>query len=142
MTPLEFNLPLKVNANARGHSRFGPRIRVGAEKVSYRKLAVLVIGGKLRGLAEREPAGLLVTLTRVAPRPLDAHDNGRTAMKPIADAVTDALGLKSDRDPRLSFAYDQQRAGIREYSVLVRVESRPPPCPTCGAYSPSPRISL
>jgi hypothetical protein len=140
---LSFNirLPLRVNANARGHSRFQPTVKLGPfPRMKYRSVTYLLFKNKWNsprlgpGVDRSEflEAGLLITLTRVAPGELDGHDNLRTAMKPIVDGITDALGLKNDRDPRLTWAYSQQRGRAHEYAVDVRVEPRRDPCPTCG----------
>ena len=113
-------LPLRVNANARGHWR-----ALAAKTAAQRKgvaLAVrlhrgvsactlhLTLGGRLR-----------VELTRVAPRELDWHDNLRTALKPVVDGVGDALGLKSDRDVRLAWDYAQARGAPRMYAVKISI---------------------
>lgn len=53
-------------------------------------------------------ASVHVLLVRVAPRRLDS-DNNVAAFKHVRDGVTDALGLKDDDDPRLTWAYDQEK---------------------------------
>lgn len=66
-------------------------------------------------------AGIEVTLTRVAPRELD-DDNLRGALKGCRDGVTDGLALSNDRDPRIRWAYAQERGAVREYAVRIRIE--------------------
>ncbi len=143
---LRFRLPLKVNANARGHSRWQPKVRIGAlPRMTHRQVSVMFLKPLWQGFsnygartAELLKQGLVVTLTRVAPRELDSHDNLRTSLKPIADAVTDLVGLPNDRDPRISWKYAQASDGLRFYAVDVLIEPRPdlgPPCPTCGAQT-------
>ncbi len=141
---LRYRLPLKVNANARGHSRWQPKVRVGAlPKMTHRQVATMLLkplwqrfsdyGNRTACLLEQ---GLMVTLTRIAPRELDGHDNLRTAMKPLVDSITDLVGLKNDRDPRITWNYAQAADGVRFYAVDVLIEPRPAliePCPTCGA---------
>ncbi len=139
---LSVQLPLRVNANARGHSRFPPTIKLGPwPKMKYRPATKLLFKQRWLNCGIDEAArqymidsGLTITLTRIAPLDLDGHDNLRTAMKPVVDGITDALGLKNDRDVRLTWKYDQERAGVREYAVKVSVALRPAPapCPTCG----------
>lgn len=60
--------------------------------------------------AKRLPMPLLVTLTRIAGRELD-DDNLAHAFKSVRDGVADALGIK-DNDPRVSWAYAQERRGV------------------------------
>lgn len=62
-----------------------------------------------------------MTLTRIAPRLLDGHDNLASALKAAADEIAARLGCASDRDARLTFAYDQRRGRPREYAVQVTV---------------------
>ncbi len=118
-------LPIKVNANARGHSRYQPKVK------AHRQAATLafrprwrVYGFDQQGQQQLLDGGLVITLTRIAPRELDGHDNLRTAMKHVVDGITDALGLKSDRDPRLTWAYEQERGRPRQYAVEVLLEER------------------
>jgi hypothetical protein len=66
---------------------------------------------------------LEVLLTRVSPRELD-DDNLRGALKAARDSVAQYLGLKSDRDKRVSWAYAQERGAKREYAVEIRMERR------------------
>ena len=62
-----------------------------------------------------------VTLTRVAPRPLDGHDNLRSSLKAVVDQLTDCLGLPNDRDGRVEWHYEQRKGKPKEYAVLVEV---------------------
>ncbi len=62
-----------------------------------------------------------VTLTRIAPRQLDSHDNLRMSAKACVDSVTDWLDLKTDADPRVSWEYAQLRRGVKDYSLLVEI---------------------
>ncbi len=113
-------LPLKINANLRGHwralaaktaaQRQGARVVISAHREKSACLSHLAIGGRL-----------VVVLTRVAPRQLDSHDNLRTAFKPIADGITDALGLPNDRHPRVAWKYHQMRGAPRAYSVEISI---------------------
>jgi len=64
--------------------------------------------------------GLVVTLTRIAPRALD-DDNLRGALKAVRDGVADWLGLASDRDPRITWQYSQERGVPHEYAVRVDI---------------------
>lgn len=74
------------------------------------------------------PLPCVVTLVRLAPRPLDS-DGLRTAMKSVRDQVAIWLGLQvnakghaEDADPRVFWAYMQGRGKPREYGVLIVAE--------------------
>lgn len=73
--------------------------------------------------ADKEPRLLgpvTVTLTRIAPRPLDSHDNLRSSLKAVVDGVADWLGVK-DNDARVLWAYAQERATPKTYAVRIEV---------------------
>lgn len=63
-----------------------------------------------------------VTLTRIAPGELD-DDNLRPALKTIRDSIAQAIGI-DDRDPRVTWAYGQQRGKRGVYRVRVSIEPR------------------
>lgn len=70
-----------------------------------------------RGPVAPANAILEAMLVRIAPRALD-DDNLRGALKHVRDGVADALGV-DDRDPRVSWRYDQWRGEPRQYAVQV-----------------------
>lgn len=61
-----------------------------------------------------------VTITRVAPRPLDSHDNLRSSLKAVVDGISDWLGVK-DNDERIEWAYAQERGAPKTYAVRIEV---------------------
>lgn len=69
-----------------------------------------------------------VTLTRLAPRGLDAHDNLPVSMKYIADAIAEyispgkAIG-RADDCKEITWAYDQKKGRPKEYGVFIQIES-------------------
>ncbi len=67
---------------------------------------------------------VVVTLTRISPRPLD-DDNLRGALKAVRDGVADAFGL-DDRNPQLRFEYAQRRGGVGERAVGISIQSVAP----------------
>lgn len=69
------------------------------------------------------PFPLLVTLTRIAPRQLDRHDNLPASMKFCADAICTALSI-DDRTDLIDWRYQQRRGGKGEYAVEVQVSAR------------------
>lgn len=61
-----------------------------------------------------------VTITRVAPsRGLDPMDGLGAALKGVIDGVADALGLKDDRDPRVTWRLEQRRG---QWAVEIEVQ--------------------
>lgn len=64
----------------------------------------------------------VVTLTRIAPRPLD-DDNLCGALKGIRDELADVWALPSDRDPRVTWAYAQETGAPGFYGVRVTMEA-------------------
>lgn len=68
---------------------------------------------------------LTVRVTRVAPSEgLDPHDGLGAALKGCIDGIADALGLKNDRDARVTFLTDQCRGPQGYYGVEIRVTAR------------------
>lgn len=65
------------------------------------------------------PLPCSVLLTRIALRELD-DDNLRPALKAIRDGVADRLGI-DDRDPRVTWLYDQQKC----HGYAVRIDFLP-----------------
>ena len=65
------------------------------------------------------PAELRVTLKRVAPSAGLDDDNLAAAFKAVRDGIADKLGLRSDRDPRVSWRYEQARG---KWAVEVAIE--------------------
>lgn len=63
---------------------------------------------------------VVVTVTRIAPRPLDAHDNLPSACKATIDSVAEWLGV-ADNDPRVSFKTAQERGAPKFYGVRIEV---------------------
>ena len=63
----------------------------------------------------------VVTLTRIAPRRLDAHDNLRSSAKGAVDGIADWLNLKTDADHRVEWRYAQRRGEPHEYALEIEV---------------------
>lgn len=67
---------------------------------------------------------VVVTVTRIAPSDgLDPHDGLGAALKGVIDGAADALGLKSDRDPRVTWRLEQERGPQKYYGVRIRIEA-------------------
>lgn len=113
---LQFVLPLRTVSltNARTHWAVKAN-RAKTERATTRSLWQIAKG---RELEQSESAD--VTITRIAPRELD-DDNIRAAGKSVRDSLADCLGLRSDRDPRVTWHYKQRKGKPKEYAVLVEV---------------------
>jgi hypothetical protein len=112
--PYSVELPIRVasTANVREH-HFARARRTKAQRQA---VALFVKRSMLPSL----PA--VVTLTRIAPRLLDAHDNLRVALKPAADEIASIYGLPNDRDPRIAWEYAQEQ---RPKTYAVRIDVTP-----------------
>ena len=113
---ISITVPLRVEstANKRWH---------WAKLAGYHKRFRLQTWAMLRA---QGPLGVVfapvkVTMTRIAPRELDKHDNLRSALKGAVDGVADWLKLP-DNDPRIEFVYEQERGAPKYYALRVEVE--------------------
>lgn len=75
---------------------------------------------------ERPALPVIVTVIRCCAGWLDAHDNLPFAMKGPVDEIAEWLGLPNDRDPRVTWKYDQRKAGRAERGTVIRIEERMP----------------
>lgn len=113
-------LPLRLTARKHhGHWRVHQREVKYQRQYIYERLRTLWDDGPLLGLPLR------ITLTRIAPRPLD-DDNLALACSAVRDGVSDWLvgqyAKGEDRQPGLEWAYRQQAVAPRFYAVEIRVE--------------------
>jgi hypothetical protein len=118
-------LPLRLRSRQNGFG--GHWARAAGLNRKERQLASWACGGPLaeyrQGLAKAYVGSVVVTITRIAPRELD-DDNLRTSAKAVRDGIADALGLKSDRDKRLTWNYSQEKGKPGEYAVRITVMGR------------------
>lgn len=126
---VELPLVLPNESNLRGARRnsFAASRRAKAQRDAVR----WALASPLRssGLLDRDGAlrgPVDVTLTRLAPRSYD-DDGTITCQKHVRDEVAASLGLRSDRDARVRWAYGHDRALVRGNARLpgVRIEIRP-----------------
>ncbi len=121
---IAFTLAIKTtnpNNNSQGFSRTATfakaRRRKAQRKAAWAKTLSAV------GLTPKFP--VTVTVCRVAPSGgLDPHDGLGAALKGCIDGIADGLGLKNDRDPRVTWMLDQRRGPPKVYAVEVRIEAR------------------
>jgi hypothetical protein len=131
---LEVVIPIKTTNplnNSQGFSRKAVLWRARQKKKQraaakmMTTFALLSLGQKR--LAEMMEIGVIVTLIRIAPsQGLDDDDNLRASQKWVKDGVTEAFGLKDDRDPRIRWRYDQERGPRGQYAVKIQIERRRP----------------
>lgn len=69
----------------------------------------------------------MVTLTRIAPRTLDG-DNLQAGCKAVRDAVALYLTV-DDADPRVTWRYEQEKGGTKEYALRIEIQSTEGPQP-------------
>lgn len=67
-----------------------------------------------------------VVLTRIAPRPLDSHDNLPMSLKWICDAIADNLAPgkaagRADDCKDIKWKYRQEKGKVREYAVKIEI---------------------
>lgn len=121
-----FSIGMKTtnpNNGQQGNSRLASiikaRKRASQRRVAWAKTLSVV------GLTPRFP--LVVTVCRVAPSGgLDPHDGLGAALKGCIDGIADGLGLKNDRDPRVTWVLAQRRGGKGVYAVDVTLRLRLP----------------
>lgn len=110
---VQINLPIESVANKRWH---------WAKLHSYHKARRLQAWALLRQKNVGKLLGpVKVTITRISPRTLDGHDNLRSGCKGLVDGVADWLGVP-DSDPRIEWAYAQERGAPKVQAARVRVE--------------------
>lgn len=71
--------------------------------------------------ADRPALPLAITVTRIAPRALDRHDNLGASLKPTIDGIADFLGV-ADNDPRVTFKTAQERGIPKFYGIRIEVD--------------------
>lgn len=107
------------NQNLRGQSRGALMAKVRRAH-KQREDVTMVLQSRFGKVPPAPP--LTITLTRIAPGTLDAHDSLPPSFKHVADAVAAWIGL-DDADKRLTWKYDQRRDG-RSYGITIRIEAR------------------
>ena len=114
---IEVRVPQLVTASPNGpHQHWSVKNR----RVKRDREAVALM---LTQVASRPAFPLVVTFVREAPRELD-DDNNVASFKAVRDEVTRWLGLKSDRDPSITWRYAQQKTPRKRAGTLIRFEKR------------------
>lgn len=105
-------IPIHTVSEANQREHWAPK----AKRVAHQRAIARLMTQQHASALPRYP--LVVTLTRVAPRPLDSDDNLNGSMKAIRDGIADAMGIK-DNDPRVSWRYAQEKGPPHWYAVRV-----------------------
>ena len=74
---------------------------------------------QLRARALEHAVPCTVTLTRIAPRPLDG-DNLQSSLKACRDGIADFLKV-DDRDPRVTWVYAQEKGQPKQQALRVEI---------------------
>ena len=119
--PIVVPLPgLRLVSEANMHEHWRKR---SARAKHQRAVCSAAIGAAIR--AGKWTLPLRVTIVRIAPRALDS-DNAVGAAKHARDGIADALaaiGLRDDRDARVTWLVGQERGKPREYGVRIILEA-------------------
>lgn len=131
---IAITLPIRLISESNSRSHWAKRAKRVHEQRCLARMAVNVpavlsfhvtsphVCGWYVGMTEQQAQELTVTLTRIAPRPLDS-DNTVSSCKAVRDGIADALGI-DDRDKRVTWCYAQRRGKVKEYGVEIRIEAR------------------
>jgi hypothetical protein len=87
-----------------------------------RQITRVVVGQELIRSSEpwEENGKHTITLTRIAPRPLDT-DNLARSFKAIRDGIADALGI-DDGSKRLTWNYTQEKGPPKRYAARIEIQ--------------------
>jgi hypothetical protein len=111
---LRVEMPLRLAGGTNARLHWGKRARIAKAEREAGYLLTPRSGWRLP---------CIVTLTRIAPRAMDGHDNVMALCKHLVDGIADRLGVK-DNDPRVTWQYKQARGKPRYYGVVVEFEPR------------------
>jgi hypothetical protein len=111
MNPILLPLNIVSVANLREHWR------KKAKRTQAHRAAAVVVPTRL-------PLPAVVTLTRIAPRPLD-DDNLASAFKALRDGIADRFGVP-DNHPDLTWRYAQRKGAVRQYAAEIVISPREP----------------
>lgn len=122
-TWVEVAFPLKTtnpNNGSQGWSR-----NAAFAKARTRKAQRSTAWARVLSASPLPELPVTVTVTRIAPSAgLDPHDGLGAALKGCIDGTADALGLRSDRDPRVTWQLAQERGPQGYYGVRIRIEAQ------------------
>ena len=121
MTPITIDIPLRLSNplnGSWGHWAVKSKLRKRQRQTSAMMVCVAMPMSRSK-LVEALP--VTVTITRIAPRKLDAWDGLGAACKGVIDGVADAFGVRDDH-PGLTWVLRQERGAARQYGVRITIE--------------------
>lgn len=118
-TVWNYYIPLKTVSEANNSDHWTKK----SKRHKLQKLKVKAIF-----LKERPPITIpcSVVLVRIAPRELDEHDNLRTSLKYIVDAISEylipgkAIG-RADDCKEITWDYKQEKGDPKEYAISIQI---------------------
>ena len=113
---IELDVPIRLVSEANTGGKLGA-------KIGRKSKVKAAVKAALPKLAEPIPLPVVVTITRLGGKQLDADDNLPRACKPVKDVLAEFLGVQdTGRDPRVRWKFQQRPA----YSAgcRIRVEFR------------------
>jgi hypothetical protein len=113
VTVLIPGLRLVSEANQRGMSK-GARFAQASRFKKQRR----TVAGWLRTVQRPDPAGLVVTITRVAPRQLDS-DNAVGSAKAVRDEIALWLGVNDGPTGPVTWRVEQRKGAPGAYAVEI-----------------------
>lgn len=118
-TVWNWHLPIRTASEANSNEHWTKKAK--RHRLQKHKIKAIL-------LSERPPITIPcnVVLTRISPRELDEHDNLRSSMKYIVDAISEylipgkAVG-RADDSKQITWEYKQEKGLVREYAVTIEI---------------------
>lgn len=115
---MTFSIPIELVSTLNTREHWGKR---AARTKSHRASTAIAFRVAAR-TSKPPPLPVVVTLLAVRPRQMD-DDNHVASLKACRDSLAAELGV-DDRDPRVTWVYQQRKGKVREHYVHVTVEAR------------------
>lgn len=127
---------LKTSCENMGFRVVIPKLRTYSEQNLSRwqaqkihKSQKLMVKAYLSHCEEPKEFPVVITVTRIAPRFLDEHDNLRMSLKYIVDAISEWITKetkagRSDDDKNFIWQYGQKKGKVGEYSVEISITKK------------------
>lgn len=116
---IEFTLPIKTISEANSSEHW-------TKKHKRHKQQKFIVRSFLNTLKPNITLPCHITLTRIAPRSLDAADNLPASFKWILDTICDYIlpGLangRADSNPDIHVTYSQEKGKPKQYSIKINI---------------------
>ena len=118
-TTIRFTLAIRTESEANLRENW----HVKTKRVQMQRQITRVMVGQYRKNWRDDLLGTyVITLTRIAPRPLDS-DNLARSFKAIRDGIADALEI-NDGSKRLTWNYEQRKGSKpKQYAVQIEIQT-------------------